>query len=79
MCRGTAFNSPSSYQKRRGRPQRLTRQDCESQFPFSFLQVDWEEYYGHYVRTLLRLDDRTIQDLKSSPQTVSRPVKVIYA
>ena len=40
------------------------------------VQVDWEEYYVHYVRTLLRLDDRTIEELKTSPQTVSRPIKV---
>jgi hypothetical protein len=40
------------------------------------LQVDWEEYYGHYVKTLLRLDDQTIQALKTNPGAVSRSVKV---
>jgi hypothetical protein len=41
------------------------------------LQVDWEEYYAHYVKTILRLDAGTIQELKTSPHTVSRQIKVL--
>ncbi len=41
------------------------------------LQVDWEEYYAHYVKTILRLDAGTIQELRTSPHTVSRQIKVL--
>jgi len=42
-----------------------------------YLQVDWEEYYAHYVKTILRLDAGTIQELRTSPHTVSRQIKVL--
>jgi hypothetical protein len=40
------------------------------------LQVDWDEYYAHYVKSLLGLDEGTIQQLKSNPQSVTRQIKV---
>jgi len=38
-------------------------------------QVDWEEYYNHYLIDLLGLDQGTINDLQRNPATVSRGVK----
>ena len=40
------------------------------------VQVDWEEYYSYYVKTLLRLEEKTILELRTSPHTVSRQIKV---
>jgi len=38
-------------------------------------QVDWEEYYSHYLVDLLGLDKGTINNLEKNPATVSRGVK----
>jgi len=38
-------------------------------------QVDWEEYYSHYLVDLLGLDQGTINNLEKNPATVSRGVK----
>lgn len=38
-------------------------------------QVDWEEYYYHYLVDLLGLDQGTINNLEKNPATVSRGVK----
>jgi len=38
-------------------------------------QVDWEEYFGHYLRDLLGLDDDTITDIRKTPETASRDIK----
>jgi len=38
-------------------------------------QVDWEEYYSHYLVDLLGLDQGTINKLEKNPATVSRGVK----
>jgi len=38
-------------------------------------QVDWEEYYTHYLVDLLGLDQVTINNLEKDPATVSRGVK----
>jgi len=38
-------------------------------------QVDWSEYYQHYLHDLLGLDPQTILDLKTSPTTVDREIK----
>jgi len=38
-------------------------------------QVDWEEYFSHYVRDLLGLDEETIKQIQKKPQRVSRDIK----
>ena len=43
---------------------------------FVFYKVDWSEYYHHYVRDLLGLDDNTIHQLEKDPANISRDIKV---
>jgi len=38
-------------------------------------QVDWEEYFSHYTRDLLGLDEDTIRKLEKQPETLSRDLK----
>jgi len=38
-------------------------------------QVDWLEYYHHYVRDLLGLDDNTIHQIEKNPNNISRDIK----
>lgn len=38
-------------------------------------QVDWEEYYHHFLVDLLKLDKETVAQLKNRPATVARKVK----
>ena len=40
-----------------------------------YLQVDWEEYFSHYLRDLLGLDEETIKQIQKKPQRVSRDIK----
>jgi len=39
-------------------------------------QVDWEEYFGHYLRDLLGLDEATITEIGKKPERASRDIKV---
>ena len=38
-------------------------------------QVDWEEYYNHFLLDLLKLDKETVAQLKNRPAAVARGVK----
>lgn len=38
-------------------------------------QVDWEEYFGHYLRDLLGLDEATITEIGKKPERASRDIK----
>jgi len=38
-------------------------------------QVDWEEYFIHYMRNLLGLDEETITVIEKKPETLDRSIK----
>ena len=38
-------------------------------------QVDWEEYYNHFLVDLLQLDKETVAQLKNRPAAVARGLK----
>ena len=39
------------------------------------MQVDWEEYFSHYLRDLLGLDEDTIRQLEKKPEIIRRDIK----
>ena len=41
--------------------------------------MDWEEYFSHYLRDLLGLDEDTIKQIEKKPERISRDIKAIRA